>query len=285
MPHVERHALFETHLFFLQELDKEAEGEDGGEAETEIKARSDGYGRFFWHALGLVPLPVNQCASDENNEVGDGFVELGRMSGCECSINESFARMENEAPSQIGGVADDFGVHQVAHTDASGGGWHGKGDVVHHHPRFELHLAPIEHHSNDQADGAAMRGKSFISREFPRAVGQLVEGDEHLNESLATRQVVVGFVEDAMTQSGSHEHTHETIEEEGFKLLVLNLLVFVETLHNQICQQQAEAPQQGVPTDTVRTYCKHLNGGLPIDETYHNHTLNLKCMMSPSCTT
>ena len=108
MTHVEGHVLLETHLFFLQELDEEAEGEDGGKAETEIKACADGYGRRFGHGLSLVPTPINHGASDEKDEVGDGFVELSRMTGCELPIDECLTTMEDEAPSQIGGVANDF---------------------------------------------------------------------------------------------------------------------------------------------------------------------------------
>jgi hypothetical protein len=69
-----------------------------------------------------------------------------------------------------------------------------------------------------------------------------------------------------MPQSGTDEHAHEAIEEEGLKLLVLYLLLLVETLHNHIRQQQADAPQEGVPAHTEGTNGKSLNGGLPIDE-------------------
>ena len=38
LPHVQQHALLEVHLFFLQKLDEEAEGEDGCEAEAKVEA-------------------------------------------------------------------------------------------------------------------------------------------------------------------------------------------------------------------------------------------------------
>ena len=159
--------MFEIHLFFLQKLDEEAEGEDGGEAKTEIKARSDGYGRLFRHALGLVPPPVNHSSCDENDEIGDGFIELGGMAWCQLPIDEGITAMEDESPSDVGRIADDFGIHQVAETDAAGGGGYGDGDIVHYHPRTELHLAPVEEHGDDESDGAAMRSESLVTRELP----------------------------------------------------------------------------------------------------------------------
>ena len=44
MTHVERHALLEIHLLFLQKLDEEAEGEDGDEAKAKVEAFADGDG-------------------------------------------------------------------------------------------------------------------------------------------------------------------------------------------------------------------------------------------------
>ena len=38
LAHIERHALLEVYLLFLDELDEEAEGEDGCQAESEIES-------------------------------------------------------------------------------------------------------------------------------------------------------------------------------------------------------------------------------------------------------
>ena len=47
LSHVEDHAALEIDLLFLEELDEEAEGEDGGEAVAEVEAGAGGYGRGF----------------------------------------------------------------------------------------------------------------------------------------------------------------------------------------------------------------------------------------------
>ena len=81
-----------------------------------------------------------------------------------------------------------------------------------------------------------------------------MEGDEHLDETLPASQVISGLVEDAVAESSTDEYTEEAIEEERLELLVLYLLMLIKTLHNQIGQQQADAPQQGVPADAEGAY-------------------------------
>ena len=112
-----------------------------------------------------------------------------------------------------------------------------------------------------------------------------MDGEQHLNQTLAAGQIVAWLVKDAVTQPGTDQHTDEAIEEEGFKLLVLYLLLLIQLLYNEIGQQQAHTPQQRIPTHTESTHRKGLHRRLPVNKKHVHHTLNLKCMMSPSCTT
>ena len=287
LSHVEGHGLLEIDLLFLQELDEEAEGEDGGEAEAEIEAGADGDGRLGCHCLCLVPMAVDDDSAGEDDEVGKGFVELGGMAWHGDAIDERLVAVEDECPGDIGGLANNLGVHQIAQANEARHGGYGDGNIVHHDPRLDLGLAAVEHHADDEADGAAVGCQAFVASQPPTAVGHETGGKEHLDETGHAGEVVLGFVEQAMPQACPDEHTKEAIEEEGVELLVLNLLLLVEPLHDEVGDDEPEAPQEAVPPDGEETNGECLDGGLPVDEKrcHGRHTLNRKCMMSPSCTT
>ena len=103
------------HLF--EELYAETEDENKGEAETKEKAGAD----FF--AMTAIKQPTD----DEQHEIGDGFVKLGGVSGLRLPKTG-----ENEAEIAVGVGTDDFGVHEIAQTDAARGDGSGDGDVIQH---------------------------------------------------------------------------------------------------------------------------------------------------------
>lgn len=128
LSHVERHAFLEVHLFFLDEFDEEAEGEDEGEAKSGMEA---GAGRNA--VVRLLALDdVDGNAYEEYNKVCQCFVELCRMAGHCHSVDQCLVGMEDESPGHIGGLADDFGVHEVAGADATGCERCGDAHVVEH---------------------------------------------------------------------------------------------------------------------------------------------------------
>jgi hypothetical protein len=104
----------------------------------------------------------------------------------------------------------------------------------------------------------------------------VVEGDKHLKEMGSIGQIVARLIKEAMTESRTYEHTNKTIEEERFELLVRNVLLLVESLHNEVGSQKAEAPEQTIPADAEGTYGKSLNGGLPVDEKESHFELGVK---------
>ena len=72
-----------------------------------------------------------------------------------------------------------------------------------------------------------MRRQSLIARKLPAAIGHEVNGQEHLDESLAAGQEVVGLVEDAMTQTGSKQDAQKAVDKQRVEQLVLDLLLLV----------------------------------------------------------
>ena len=279
LTHVESHAALKIDLLLLEELDEEAEGEDGGEAKAEMEAGAGsgfrgeergaglgGEGRGARSKSSLVGVPIDEGSEDEDDEVGDGFVELGGMARCGNSVDEGVAGVEDEAPGEIGGVADDFGVHQVAEADEAGHGGHGDGDIVHDRPGTHLGLPAVEGHGDDESDGSAVGGEAFVAGVLPGAVGHVVEGDEHFEEMGAVGQVVAGLIEEAVAESGADEHADEAVEEEGLELLVFYFLQTVEALDDEVGGEEAEAPEQAVPADAEGADGEGFDGGLPVDE-------------------
>ena len=155
--------------------------------------------------------------------------------------------LEDERPRHIGRFADDFRVHQVAEADAAGGDGRGDGDVVEHVPEVHLRLSAVEPQRYHQAERTAVRGKSSVAREFPRAVGHFVHRHEHFDEVCARGQEIVGFVEEAVAESCTDEDADERIDEERIEEFVLDFLVFIQPFHHEIRADDAHEPECAVP--------------------------------------
>lgn len=106
-------------------------------------------------------------------------------------------------------------------------------------------------------------------------------GEQHLRDMV---EIIRGLVEEAMPQACTYQDAQEAVEEHGFKLLITELLLSEETVHEQIHSQQSYAPAQRIPAYSQRTQFNGCGGGVPMNEELY-HTLNRKCMISPSCTT
>lgn len=128
LAHVERHSLFKGHLLLFQKFHEEAEEEDGEDAVAEVEAGADQFCKFlrfcvfvFLRCLQLCMVLCALCfiptvdaqATKEDDEVGNGLVELGGMAWREYAVNHRFTCVEDESPGHIGHIANDFGVHQV----------------------------------------------------------------------------------------------------------------------------------------------------------------------------
>ena len=116
LAHIEKHTLLEVHLDFLRIFNEEAEGEDEEDAQPEEEARA--------HLLAVTA--VEPPAHKEEQEVGDGLVQLTRMAG---DVINSF---EDESPRHLRWITDNLGVHQVAQTDGTGTDGGDNGDVIQH---------------------------------------------------------------------------------------------------------------------------------------------------------
>ena len=155
--------------------------------------------------------------------------------------------LEDESPGNIGGTTDNFGIHQVAHTNGTSTDGGHDGHIIQNTHDVELHVAGIEPQGKHQTPSAAMTGKTLVAGKLPTAIGQLTDGQNHL---YGVRKEIGGFVEKAMTQSGTYKYAKETVHEHRFELLFGNLLLSVQTMHEQINSQQADAPAERVPAES-----------------------------------
>ena len=80
-----------------------------------------------------------------------------------------------------------------------------------------------------------MRGKASIACDFPAAIRQEMNRQQHLHDTLPRGQEVLWLVEDAMAQTGTDQDAEEAVNKEGVKVLVLDLLFLIQPLHDQIC--------------------------------------------------
>jgi hypothetical protein len=86
-----------------------------------------------------------------------------------------------------------------------------------------------------------VRGKSGIANEFCAAVGHSFERQNHFRN---VRQVIAGFVKQAVTQSCPNQYAEKAIEEERVELCLRQLLMAVEFINYNICQSQTYRPQE-----------------------------------------
>ena len=109
-------------------------------------------------------------------------------------------------------------------------------------------------------------------------IGCLAYGKQHLGDVM---QEVLGLVEQTVAQTSAYQDAQEAVDEHGVELLVAQLLLAEQAMHEQIHAHQAHTPAERIPPHGQRTQLKGRGGGVPMDEEF-GHTLNLKCIMSPS---
>lgn len=91
LAHVDGHGGFPCFLHLFGVFDEETGREDGGQAETEIEARTD-FLRIFM---------VKHVSGNEKYEIADGFIELAGMAW------QHVNALEDESPRHVGRLADD----------------------------------------------------------------------------------------------------------------------------------------------------------------------------------
>lgn len=222
LAHVDGHGGFPCFLHLFGVFDEETGREDGGQAETEIEARTD-FLRIFM---------VKHVSGNEKYEIANGFIELAGMAW------QHVDALEDESPRHVGRFADDFRVHQVAQTDEHGTGWSGDGNVVQYTHDIQFRFPDVKPKGKHQAYRTAVAGQSGVTGERP-TVGRLPHGQDHFQ---GVGEEVARFVEQAVPQTGAYEDAHETIEEQRVEQFVGDVLLPIQALHQYVGCQQGEAP-------------------------------------------
>ena len=241
------HGQLPRFLHLLEKFHQQAEGEDGAQAVTEEEALPH----------PMLVFAVEPQADNEKEEVGHGLVELAGMTRQGVAVLH-----KHKAVIRIGELAHDFGVHQIAHAYHAGGNGGGHGNVVEHAHEVHLVLAHIEPQGDDQADGTAVGGEPGIARELPAAIGQVADGEYHLDRM---GQEVGRLIKQAMTQTGADQDAHKAINKQRLKLLGRYLLTLIEFQHHHVGQCQPDAPADSVPPHAERAQRKDYLRRIPND--------------------
>ena len=230
------HGLLPRLLHLLAILHEEAEGEDGRQAVAEEEACAD----------ALAVLPVQPEAHEEEDEVGNGLVQLSRVARKGFVLAEHGIPVvgKDESPVRARIFADNLGVHEVAEADAARRDGRGDGDIIDHAQDIQFCAPHVEPEREDDAECAAMGSQARVAHQFPAFVG-LLDGEQHLNRM---REEIARLVEQAMAQARADEDADEAVEEERVELLGRNLLLAVEAIDNEIGQRQSQTPHQRIPT-------------------------------------
>ena len=233
---------------------------------------------------------VEPQAGEEEHEIGNGFVELARMTRQEVAVAG-----EDEAVVGASVFANDFRVHEVAEADAAGCDGRGDGDVVKHAEDVYLRAAHIKPERNHQSERAAVGGQSSIARTLP-ASASIPDGQEHFN---GVAEEIARLVEQAVAEARTDEDADEAIEEKRVELALRDALCLIELIDDDIGRYQSDTPEEAVPMERETADGEHFLRWLPEDGKYFHdvfldlmslreagvYTLKRKCMMSPSCTT
>ena len=229
LTHVKGHALLKVHLNLLAELNEKAECEYGGYAEPKVESR----------AYLFLVLAVNEHDDCKDDEVGNSLVELGGMA---CKILAVLD--EYETPVGAGGLAHDLGVHEVTQTDAGCGERGGHADHIYALQDLDLVLAAVKPHSYYDADGTAVAGKSAISYKLYASLRHETYGKKHLYEMLAAGKVILGLIEDTVSQACSGQYSNKAVNEKRLKSLLLDAAVLVESFYYKISGHKTDHPHE-----------------------------------------
>lgn len=262
LTHVESHSLLEIHLFLLDEFHKETEGEDEGDAKSEVEACA--YGSPAVAPLALIV--INTYSYYKYNKVSQRLVELCWMSWHCHTVDQRITCVEDESPRHVSRHSDNLGVQEVADTDATGSERGGYTHVVDHRHQFHSVAPRIEQHGYEAPECATVTCQSGITAEVPTATRQYLYREQHLDETADTAEVIPKVIEEAMAEACTHEDTDETVEEQRIELLVRYLLLPVQPPHDEVCCHESHSPHQRVPLDAERTDGESIQIRLPVYE-------------------
>ena len=240
------------HLF--EELDEEAEREDGRQAVAEEIA-----GAHFLAVAAIEPQ-----AGEEENKIGDGFVKLSRMARYDVAVVG-----EDEAPGYVSRPADDFGVHEVAQPDKARRDGSGDGNVVQYAHQVHLHPPDVEPKCQDKSERAAVTRQAGVACVAP-AVGGAADGEEHLD---GVTEEIGWLIEEAVAEPCADKDADEAIEEEGVELFARNALAAVETGYDEVGQHESDSPAERIPAQAEVADVQGDEIGVPDDGFCHGERL------------
>ena len=233
LSHVQQHISLKLHLLLLQKLNKETKEENrcqtiakvetcaygqGTSAPSCISTSTDSYlilGRISRHRihLRLIPASVQENASNEDENIGNSFIELSRVAGHQLSINQSLMAVEDESPSHISRIAYYLRVHQIAESYACSCNRNSNCNIVQYCPYSHFVFTTVYHEGDKETYRATMTCQTLITSKMPLARRSQAERNKHLDKTCETGEVVPRLVEYAMSKASTNQDTKKTVKE------------------------------------------------------------------------
>jgi len=92
-----------------------------------------------------------------------------------------------------------------------------------------------------------------------------MEGEDHLYDMVPGGKEVIWLIEQAMPQTASYQDTHEAIDEQRVKILILDLLFFIQPFDDKEGKDQPYQPAYRIPADTKMPNVECYDVGIPDD--------------------
>lgn len=250
LSHVEHHVFLETDLRLLDKFDEETAAEAPYHEDADERP-----------APCLVQTPfVYGHQHKAQEEIRAGLVKLGRMLGLGLA-----AKFEDKAPREIGHVAVNLRVEEVAQADEACCECHRDAQMVEQPDKVEMLLrtvfAGIPPHAQQQHYGAAMACEAA----FPR--------HENLQEALPAAEIVVGLVEYAMSQPGADDGTEKERIQQRVKKVFAHALPLEEPLENIPAKYEPAHEKQRIPSQPEISYMENDRIDMPmyVKDLQHNY--------------
>nr|GFD37374.1 hypothetical protein [Tanacetum cinerariifolium] len=155
---------------------------------------------------------------------------------------------KHEGPRHIGGLAHDFGVHQVADADAGPADGHRNHDAVEHPEVIEL-IAPAENEDRQQdANRGAVRSQPAFP-DFEDVDGVVL--------------VLIPIVEKDVAQPCAQHRTYHHVEGNNIDPIRPHALFFVDVREYERADNEAQGKQNAVPAQQQRPDFGDDGGNVP----------------------
>ena len=193
------------------------------------------------------PAKVKSQHDPEGDQVSRGFIQLHRV------LRDIIYPRKDEAPGDIRGPAQDFGIEDIAQPDQSPGQgcWHCHA-VQHPHQWLVRVFASVNPERDKDSDCTAVAGQAA----FPDGGDQPWVGE-----------VIPRLVEEDMSQARADYGAEEQVDQAGVQVRFVLAFHAVHPLHDEEAYEEPRRHEQTVPAERDGADPQEFGACVPIDIT------------------